>query len=74
LIQYAIESKKYQNLDIGLTADQSKKIIGFEPIPSCMDVYTKGVMTHSLLRAASLLLTATITSESKFKIKLCKEN
>ena len=70
LIRHAIKAKKYQTVDIGLTADESKKVIGFEPVPARMDVYTKGVITHSLLRAASYLVTAKITPDSKLKFRL----
>ncbi len=69
LIHWAIETKKYQNVDIGLTANESKRAIGFEPISARMDIYSKGVITRNFLCAASLLTKATITSEAKLKLR-----
>jgi hypothetical protein len=70
LIQRAIEAKKYQFVDIGLTADESKKAIGFKSIPARMDIYANGFITRGLLRAASSLVTATITPDSSLKLRL----
>lgn len=68
LIRWAIDSKKYQDVDIGLTADHSKEMIGFKPISARMDIYAKGPITRGLLHAASSLITAKITPESKLKL------
>lgn len=70
LIQSAIESGKYQDLDIGMTADSSKRSIGFKPIPARMDVYAKGTLQHAFLKAASYCVKATITPDAKLKIFL----
>lgn len=70
LIRMAIEAEKYQCVDVGLTADQSKKEIGFTSIPSRMDIYAKGWIIRNFLKLASTFVTATITSDGKLKIKL----
>lgn len=67
LIEKAIGSQKYQNFDVGLTADNSKKAIGFTAIPSNMDIYTNRPVTGGVLRAAARFFSATITSEAKLK-------
>lgn len=70
LIRLAIESQKYQFVDVGLTADDSKKLIGFTPVPARMDLYTNGVITRGLLRGIHALTTARITPNAKIKFKL----
>lgn len=72
LIRHAIEQQKYQAVDVGLTADESKKTIGFEAIPARMDVYTKGIVTHRLLSMISRFISARITPDSKLKFGLSK--
>lgn len=70
MIERAIEAKKYQSIDIGLTADESKRMIGFEPISAQMDIYSKGKITRNVLHFASSLLTAKITPEGQLKFGL----
>jgi predicted N-acyltransferase len=70
LVRLAIESQKYQFVDVGMTADDSKKLIGFSPIPSRMDLYTNGVITRGVLRIAHALTTARITPDAKIKFNL----
>lgn len=69
LIEHAISKKKYKNVDVGLTADVSKKTIGFEPIVSRMDIYTKGLITKGVLKLISSIVTATITPSSKINLR-----
>jgi hypothetical protein len=69
-IRYAIEAKKYTHVNVGPTADEFKKMIGFEAIPCRMDIYSKGVVTRNLLKLASRIVTATITPEAKLKFGL----
>ena len=70
LIRLAIEAKKYQNIDVGLTAEESKKRIGFKPVLSRIDIYTKGFLTRGLMRAASQFIEANLTNECEIKLKL----
>lgn len=67
LIRYAIETKKYHTVDVGMTADESKRMIGFKPISCCMDVYAKSSILHGFFRAASMFITARITPDSQLK-------
>lgn len=70
LIRIAIESKKYTHVDVGLTANNSKREICFEPISSRMDVYAKGRVTRFMLKCLSKFVTATIDSEAQLKFQL----
>lgn len=67
LIEHAINAKKYINVDVGLTADDSKRRIGFEAIPARMDIYSRGIISRNVLRAVSKLFSAKINSEGKLK-------
>lgn len=67
-IQYAFQ-KHYQNVDVAITSDECKKSLGFTPVPTRLDVYSKGMITRCLFRAASLFFTATINSEGKLKFR-----
>lgn len=69
LIEYAIEAQKYQTVDVGLTADDSKKTIGFDAVPSRMDIYSKGFLTRGMLRLISLFVTTSITPAAKVQFK-----
>ena len=69
MIKYAIESGKYQQVDVGMTADDSKKTIGFKPVASCIDVYSKSRVTRGFLRTASRFITSTIHADAKLKFK-----
>lgn len=69
LIRYAIENK-FRHIDAGLTADDSKKAIGFQPIQSRLDIYAQNFCIRHFLKLASRLTTATVTSDSKLKIGL----
>lgn len=68
-IKYAFQ-KRYQTIDVGITADECKKSIGFKPVPTRIDVYSKGIVTRILLRFMSLFLLATINSNGKLKTQL----
>jgi predicted N-acyltransferase len=68
LIEHAITAHKYQNVDVGLSADEAKKTIGFKPVLSRMDIYSKG-MTRRLLQVISHFIAATLNSEGTLKLK-----
>jgi len=70
LVRFAIQAQKYHNIDVGLTADNSKKLIGFVPVLSRMDLYTNGVVTRGLLRVAHAVSRAKITPDAKVKFHL----
>lgn len=69
LIRMAIESKKYENIDIGLTADKSKKEICFAPIASRMEMHAKGMLTRNFLKMISKAIKASIDQEGHLKFK-----
>ncbi|MFA6915084.1 MAG: GNAT family N-acetyltransferase [Parachlamydiales bacterium] len=70
IIRMAIESHKYQEIDIGLTADEAKQAIGFNSVSSRMDIYCKGPITRRILKVISHLLKAKISSEGKLNLSL----
>lgn len=67
LIDHAIAAKKYQDIDVGFNSDQAKREIGYNPVSSRIDVYSKGKMTHTVLKILSRITCATIDSEAKLK-------
>ena len=67
LIRYAIQSKKYTTVDVGLSANSSKEVIGFKAIPCRMDIYARGIFGHYLLRGLSRFIRATITTEGQME-------
>jgi len=67
LLNYAIVSKKYKIIDVGFTADEAKQSIGFQSIPSRMDLYSKGKLTRTVLKAFSRCCGATLSSQGKVK-------
>lgn len=70
LIRLAIESKKFTIVDIGPTANEAKRTLGFQPVSSCMDVWAHNGMIRGLLRFLSLFMTATINSKAKLQLGL----
>ena len=72
LFEHAITTQKYQAVDVGFNSDEAKRIIGLQPIPSRIDIYTKGRVIHHTLKFLSYFVSATITSESKLKLRLHK--
>lgn len=70
LFRLAIESKKYKLVDVGLTADQSKREICFTPVVSRMDIYAKSWMIRKMLKFFSRFVTATINSQAQLKFHL----
>lgn len=67
MIRLAIEEQKYQFVDAGITADASKQMIGFECIPSRMDIYTKCLPVKYLLRLAASCLKVTLSPDEKLQ-------
>ena len=68
LFDHAIAAQKYRNIDVGFNSDEAKRIIGFKPVPSRIDIYSKGRMTRRVLKALSHYVSATITSDAKLKL------
>lgn len=69
LFDHAIASQKYQNIDVGFNSDEAKKTIGFQPIVSRIDIFSKGKLTRGILKTFSSLIRATITREAKLKLE-----
>lgn len=68
LFEHAIGARKYQNVDVGFNSDDAKKTIGFKPILSRIDIYSKGKVTRGVLKLFSHVVSATITPEAKLKL------
>ena len=71
-IRLAIDSKKFTQADVGITADDAKSYLDFEPIPVCMDVTAPNIFIRGFLRFVSLFLSATINSKAKLEISFRK--
>ncbi len=69
LFEQAIAAQKYQTVDVGFNSDEAKKIIGFQPIPSRIDIYAPGKVTRGILKAASRFFSASLTEDAKLKLK-----
>lgn len=68
LFEHAIAAQKYQNIDVGFNSDEAKKAIGFQPVLSRIDIYSKGRVTRWVLKVFSRFVNATITPEAKLKL------
>lgn len=68
LLDQAISIQKYQSVDVGFSADDAKRTIGFKPLPSRMDIYSIGKLSSGLLKATSRFLTASITPKQNIKL------
>lgn len=70
LIDLAIHSEKFHNVDIGITADTAKSGIGYHSVPTCMDVYCQGFFSKAFLKFISRFVTTTFASRGGFKSSL----
>ncbi len=68
LIRFAIESKKYENVDIGLSADKAKEQIGFNPTAFYLDFYGHTPLSRFVLKVLSTFMTPEITPEGIVKL------
>lgn len=66
-IRIAIEAKRFTVADVGLTADQAKSMLDFEPVSVCLDVKARSPVLKGLLHAVSPFISATIGSNGRFK-------
>ncbi len=69
LFDHAMASQKYQNVDVGFNSDEAKRAIGFKPIPSRIDIYSKGRITRGVLKVLSHFISATITPKAKLRLE-----
>ncbi len=67
-IRLAIESKKYTIADVGITADQAKSNLDFQPVSACMDIWVHNRCIRPLLRGLSSIMSATINSKAKLEL------
>jgi hypothetical protein len=72
LIRLAINAKHYTTIDVGITANQSKSMMNFKPIPSCMDIRAKNIVLKTLLQLFSRFFTTTINEQGQLKLKFSK--
>lgn len=70
LIRRAIESGKHQYIDVGITANKAKSMMGFKPVTVSMDVSAKNPIIKYLLRFAGCFIRAKINEDSKLVLKL----
>lgn len=68
LIETAILSGKYNEVDVGMTADVAKSNIGYHPIPSRLDVYTKSPLTRTLLTTIAPYIKTRLDTNGKLKL------
>ena len=64
LLELAI-ARNYHVVDVGFTADDAKKSIGFQQISSRMDLYLRGRVGRTLLGAFSRYCSASLSAEGK---------
>jgi hypothetical protein len=67
LVRFAIEAKKYRQIDVGFTADNSKKLIGLKPIPSRLDFYVNNSLLRGVLKLLSKVVATTLTQRQTLK-------
>lgn len=67
-IRLAIESKKYTVADIGITANEAKSMLDFQPISVSMDVWAHNRFLRACLRFLSRFMTATINSKARLEL------
>jgi hypothetical protein len=68
IIRLAIEAKKYQTVSAGLSADEEKRAIGFQPVLSRIDIYARGLILRKTLQCISAITIATLNSKSELKL------
>lgn len=69
IIRMAIEAKKYTTVDIGMTGDRLKAIMGYKPVSVRMEVTAQNYFIKGMLRLLSRFFTATINSNGKLEMK-----
>lgn len=67
LIDQAISVQKFESIDVGLSADEAKKAIGFKPVPTRLDLYCKGKVVGEVMRSFSRFFSTSITPQQKLK-------
>lgn len=68
-LRLAFEAKKYTIADIGLTADNAKASMNFQPVSACMDITAKNPLLKGVLRLLARFTTSTINEEAKLQFK-----
>jgi predicted N-acyltransferase len=69
IIRYAINNRKYTIVDIGMTGDKLKAIMGYKPISVHMQVSSPHFIIRGLLRILSLFFKPTINSNAALEMK-----
>lgn len=69
IIRLAIEAKKYTTVDIGMTGDTLKAIMGYKPVPVRMEVTAENYFLKTILRTISRFFSATLDGNGKLKMK-----
>jgi predicted N-acyltransferase len=67
-IELAIVSGRYKEIDVGITANIAKKNIGYKPVPSRLDVYSKSLITRGILSAISPFIHTTFDTNGKLEL------
>lgn len=69
IIRLAIDAKKYTIVDIGMTGDRLKAIMGYKPVSVCMEVTSRHYLIKGLLRIVSRFFKPSINSNAKLEMK-----
>lgn len=69
IIRLAIEAKKYTTVDIGMTGDRLKAIMGYKPVPVRMEITARNYFIKGILRTASRFFIATMNENAKVEVK-----
>lgn len=67
-IRYGIDLKKYKLADVGITANDAKSNLDFQPISVCLDVYAHNRLVRAFLRFISMFVSATINSKARLEM------
>lgn len=67
-IRLAIESKKFSIADVGITANDAKSMLDFQPVSACMDVIAHRWHLRALLRMVSFFVSATINPQARLAL------
>lgn len=69
-IHYAIAAGKFKEADVGVTADQAKKTLGFSPKPAVIEISVKSAVFRSILRLAQILLRVYINTDNAVCVRV----
>lgn len=69
-IRHAIASGRFKSADVGVTADQAKKTLGFSPTPAIVEITAKNRLIRGVLRLANTLLRVSINAKNQVSVSV----